>query len=66
VAALDALVTPDWASANSTPTSPIYIVDQSATISTSTDTADGVHPNPAGAQKMADVAYAAVAATNYF
>ena len=66
VAALDALLTATWASTNSTPTSPIYIVDQSATINTGTDTADGVHPNAAGAQKMADVAYTAIAAQNYF
>jgi lysophospholipase L1-like esterase len=66
VATLDAMVTPAWATANSTSTSPIYIVDQSATINPSTDTVDGVHPNPAGAQKMADVAYTAVSAKNLF
>jgi lysophospholipase L1-like esterase len=66
VATLDAMVTPSWAAANSTSTSPVYIVDQSATINPSTDTVDGVHPNPAGAQKMADVAYTAVDARSYF
>ena len=66
VAALDAQSPATWASTISTTTSPIYIVDQSATINTSTDTVDGVHPNPTGAQKMADVAYTAVSAKNYF
>jgi len=66
VATLDAMVTPSWAAANSTSSSPVYIVDQSATINPSTDTVDGVHPNPAGAQKMADVAYTAVNARSYF
>jgi lysophospholipase L1-like esterase len=31
-----------------------------------TDTTDGVHPTPAGAQKSADVTVAAVIAKKYF
>ena len=66
VTALDATITDTWASTNSTPTLPIFIVDQSSAVNTSTDTADGVHPNITGATKMADNAYTAVSAQNYF
>ena len=66
VTALDAAITEAWASANSTSTSPIFIVDQSNAVNTSTQTVDGVHPNIAGATNMADNAYAAVSAQNYF
>jgi lysophospholipase L1-like esterase len=66
VTALDAAITDAWASTNSTATSPIFIVDQSNAVDTSTQTVDGVHPNIAGATNMADNAYTAVSAQNYF
>src|ERR1041384_4163551 len=45
---------PAWASANTTQQSPITVVDQWTGFSTGSDTYDGVHPNAAGDQKMAD------------
>jgi hypothetical protein len=69
VAALAAAVTPSWASANSTATSPIYVVDHygSSFDPTNTDdTSDGVHPTPVGAAIMATVTYNAIAAGGYF
>jgi lysophospholipase L1-like esterase len=45
---------PAWASAKSTAASPVSVVDQWTGFSTSADTYDGVHPNAAGDQKMAD------------
>jgi lysophospholipase L1-like esterase len=49
---LNAMV-PGWASTNSTAASPITVVDQATGFNPSTDTNDGVHPNPAGSQKIA-------------
>ena len=69
VAALAAAVTPSWASANATATSPIYIVDHYGSSFDPTNTAntsDGVHPTPAGAAIMATVTYNAIVASGYF
>ena len=69
VASLAAAVTSSWASANSTSTSPIYIVDHydsSFDPTNSADTSDGVHPTPTGAAIMATVTYNAIAASGYF
>ena len=63
---------PAWASATSSASSPIYVVDQHAVFvpssykPNSTYTADGVHPNPAGGQLMADQWYAALTAHGIF
>jgi mannan endo-1,4-beta-mannosidase len=47
---------PGWAASNSTPTSPIIVVDQWASFDPNADTKDGVHPNDTtGSQKMATV-----------
>lgn len=43
-----------WAAAQGTEASPITVVDQWTGFDTATDTGDGVHPNAAGSQKMAD------------
>ena len=57
---------PGWASNTATAQSPIYVVDQHSVFDAasytpnSTYTADGVHPNTAGAQLMADKWYAAL------
>jgi len=67
--ALAAALTDTWATANATPTSPVHIVDDydSGFDPTSTaDTADGVHPTPAGALKMAIATAAGVSAQGYF
>ena len=55
---------PAWATGKSTAASPIYVVNvwsalQPASVFTpnSTNTSDGVHPNPAGSQLMADKWY---------
>jgi lysophospholipase L1-like esterase len=61
---LNAQITSTWATTNSTATSPVYIIDHSTAIVTASDTADGVHPNVTGAQKMATVAYDALVAKN--
>ena len=59
---------PAWASSKSTANSPIYVVDQhsafvaSAYQPSSTYTSDGVHPNAAGGQLMADKWYTALTA----
>ncbi len=45
---------PAWAAGKSTAASPITVVDQWTNFNTATDTYDGVHPNAAGDQKMAD------------
>ena len=69
VAALAAAVTPSWASANATATSPIYVVDHYGSSFDPTNTAhtaDGVHPTPAGAAIMATVTFNAIAASGYF
>jgi hypothetical protein len=59
----------DWAAENSTPTSPVHIVDDYESgfdPSNSADTADGVHPTLAGATKMATATYNDVIAKGYF
>jgi lysophospholipase L1-like esterase len=53
VVALDNAI-PAWAAGKTTAQSPITVVDQWTGFSTATDTGDGVHPNDAGFQKMAD------------
>jgi lysophospholipase L1-like esterase len=59
---------PDWATENSTAASPVSVVDLHSAFSAasytsnSTYTADGVHPNAAGAQLIADKWYAALSA----
>lgn len=53
---------PAWAASKTTSQSPITVVDQWTGFDTATDTYDGVHPNAAGDQKMADRWYPALAA----
>jgi lysophospholipase L1-like esterase len=53
VVALNAAI-PDWAAAISTAASPVVVVDQWSGFDTAVDTYDGVHPNSAGDQKMAN------------
>jgi lysophospholipase L1-like esterase len=48
-AAIDA-----WAPSKSTPASPIIVVDQYTGFNADTHTRDGVHPNDAGSQNMAN------------
>ena len=63
VAALADALTPSWASTNSTATSPIFIVDHYGSDFDPTDqvdSADGVHPTPAGAAIMAPITANAV------
>jgi len=58
VKALADALTESWATTNSTATSPILIVDHYDSgfdPAISSDTADGVHPSPRGANKMATV-----------
>jgi len=64
--ALNAMVTPAWAAANATPTSPVYIIDHWTGFDDATDTVDGVHPNASGAMKMATASYNALVAAGYF
>jgi hypothetical protein len=69
VAALAAALTPSWASANSTATSPIRIIDHYDSAfdpTNSAHTADGAHPTPAGAAIMATITVNAIAASAYF
>jgi len=69
VAALAAALTPAWATANATPSSPIFIVDHydcGFDPTNKADTADGVHPTPAGATMMATTSYDALVASGYF
>jgi hypothetical protein len=67
VAALAAALTPDWALTNSTPSSPVYIIDHyDCGFDPATDSGDGVHPNLAGATKMATTSYNAIVASGYF
>jgi hypothetical protein len=67
VAALAAALTPAWASTNSTPASPVYIIDHyDCGLDPATDTADGVHPNLTGATKMATASFNALVASGYF
>ncbi|GAA3821634.1 hypothetical protein GCM10022226_47390 [Sphaerisporangium flaviroseum] len=58
--ALNAAI-PGWAQSKTTTQSPIVVVDQWTGFSTAADTYDGVHPNSAGDQKMADKWYPALA-----
>jgi lysophospholipase L1-like esterase len=59
---------PGWASSHSTAASPVYVVDLHSAFDastykpSSTYTSDGVHPNVAGAQLIADTWYAALVA----
>jgi lysophospholipase L1-like esterase len=53
---------PAWAESKSTAASPITVVDTWTGFSTATDTPDGVHPNGAGNQKLADAWYPALTA----
>jgi lysophospholipase L1-like esterase len=65
--ALNAAI-PGWATSQSTPASPIYVVDVWSAFTASTYlpdsmyTADGVHPNPAGAALVAHEWYNALIA----
>jgi lysophospholipase L1-like esterase len=45
---------PGWAAGLSTSASPVTVVDQWTGFDTATDTGDGVHPNDAGARKIAN------------
>jgi len=60
---------PTWATGKATAASPIYVVDVWSSLKpaagytpNSTNTSDGVHPNGAGSQLMADAWYAGLAA----
>jgi len=53
---------PRWAASKSTSRSPIKVVDQWTGFSTTADSADGVHPNDSGDQKMSDRWYPALTA----
>ena len=53
---------PGWAAGLTTAQSPIIVVDQWTGFNTLTDTGDGIHPNDAGLQKIADKWYPAVIA----
>jgi lysophospholipase L1-like esterase len=57
---------PIWAASQSTPASPIYVVDQWTGFDTAADTGDRVHPNMQGSQKMAEVWLAALRAHKIF
>ena len=67
VVALNAQI-PGWATSKSTGASPVYVVDlhsaftPSTYVPNSTYTADGVHPNVAGGQLIANTWYAALVA----
>jgi len=49
---------PDWAASKSTTESPVVVVDCWTGFDPSKDAGDGVHPNNAGNQKLADAWYA--------
>ena len=68
VTSLATALTNAWATTNTTANSPVYIVDHYASTFTPTTayTSDGVHPNAAGAQIMANVTYDALVASSYF
>jgi lysophospholipase L1-like esterase len=61
VVALNAAI-PAWAAGKSTTASPITVADVWTGINTATDTTDGVHPNDAGNQKIANAWYPALTA----
>ena len=50
---------PGWAKEKSTAASPIFVVDQYSNI-TKSDLMDGIHPNDAGAEKVASKFYPAL------
>jgi lysophospholipase L1-like esterase len=52
---------PAWAAMQSSPSSPVLVVDHWTGFSVVDDTTDRVHPNDSGARKMADAWYAALA-----
>jgi hypothetical protein len=69
VAALAAALTEPWAAANSTPTSPIHLVDVydfGFDPTNLVESSDGFHPTPAGAAKMATATFNGVVAHPYF
>jgi hypothetical protein len=69
VQALAAALTDEWATTNSTPASPVHLVnayDSGFDPTNSGDAADGVHPTLAGATKMATATYDDVIAKGYF
>jgi lysophospholipase L1-like esterase len=51
---------PAWAEEQSTPESPVVVVDQHSGFDAAVDTDDGVHPNDAGDAKIAAVWFAAL------
>ena len=57
---------PGWAASESTPDSPIYVVDQWTGFDPGTHAYDRVHPKMQGSQKMADVWLAALHAKKIF
>ena len=59
VTALNEMI-PGWASSTTSAASPVLVVDQWSGFDVAADTVDGVHPNRAGAQKMADRWYPAL------
>ncbi|KAI0477888.1 carbohydrate esterase family 3 protein [Xylariaceae sp. FL0804] len=59
VQALNAAI-PGWAQGLNQTASPIWVVDQYTGFDAANDLRDGVHPNAAGDQKMADVWYPAL------
>jgi acyl-CoA thioesterase-1 len=62
---LNAMI-PMWAASESTPESPIHVVDQWTGFDPATHAYDRVHPNMLGSQKMADVWLAALRAQKIF
>jgi lysophospholipase L1-like esterase len=63
--ALNAMI-PAWATGKDTAISPIHVVDLATGWVSSTDTGDGVHPNPTGSAKMADTMSRALVAKGIF
>jgi len=61
VIALNAAI-PGWAAGKTTNASPIMVVDQFTGFNDATDTGDGVHPNDAGNQKIANRWFPALSA----
>jgi lysophospholipase L1-like esterase len=57
---------PAWAASESSPDSPIYVVDQWTGFDSSSDAYDRVHPNMQGSQKMASVWLDALRAQKIF
>jgi len=69
VEALNSMI-PSWAASKTTTASPIHVVNvwtalpQASYLPNSQYTSDGVHPNAAGSQLMADAWYAALVAND--